>query len=121
MKIEEEIREAGFDHVIVLTAFRFKNLQPDFIRQIVEYDQSIKKELEHELIYDLHDYSIHASAYYQNMYIYLQLNLAEQKELKYYSDQVGQKYMNQLQLEQESKHIYSFIDGTGRKIDQIIY
>lgn len=117
---EEEIREAGFDHDIVLTAFRFKNLQPDFIRQIVEYDKTIKKELENELIYDIHGYSIHASAFYQNMYIYLQLNLAEYSELKYYNEQVGQMYIDQMNKEYGKSDIAKFIDYNGKVQDIIV-
>ena len=117
---EAEIREAGFDWEVVHTAFCWKNLEPDFIRQIVESDKTIKKELEHELIMDIHDYSIHASAFYQNMYIYLKLDLAEQKELKKYIERVGMMYMQQLNREQESRHTYSLIDHSGMVQDQII-
>ena len=117
---EAEIREAGFDWEVVHTAFCWKNLEPDFIRQIVESDKTIKKELEHELIMDIHDYSIHASAFYQNMYIYLKLDLAEQKELKKYIEIVGMMYMQQLNREQESRHTYSLIDHSGMVQDQII-
>lgn len=118
---EAEIREAGFDQQIVLSAFRFKNLEPDFMREVVESNKGIKTQLEHELIMDIHRYSVHASTFYQNMYIYLQLNLAEQKELKCYSDKVGQMYMSQLQQENESRQTYSLIDGTGRIQDQIVF
>lgn len=117
MRTEAEIREAGFDKQVVLSAFRFKNLEPDFMREVVESNKAIKKELEHELLGDIHRYSVHASAFYQNMYIYLQLNLAQQRELKYYSDRVGQMYMNQLQRENESRHVYSLIDNSGRVTD----
>lgn len=121
MNIEDEIREAGFDKQIVIVAFRFKNLQPDFIREVVEYDQSIKKELEHELLCDIHRYSVHASAFYQNMFIYLKLNLAEQRELKYYTERVGMMYMDQWNKEQESRHTYSLIDHNGMVQNQIIF
>lgn len=117
---EAEIREAGFDWEVVHTAFCWKNLEPDFMREIIESYPQYKTQLEHELLMDMHDYSIHASAFYQNMYIYLQLNLAEQRELKYYSEKVGQMYLNQLQQEQASRHTYSLVDGTGRCIDQYV-
>ena len=118
---EAEIREAGFDWQTIHTAFCWKNLEPDFIREIIESNPQYKTQLEHELLMDMHDYSIHASAFYQNMYIYLQLNLAEQKELKYYSEKVGQMYMNQLQQEQASKHTYSLVDNSGRILDSVVY
>ena len=117
---EAEIREAGFDKQIVLTAFRFKNLEPDFIRQIVEYDKTIKKELEHELEMDIQRYSIHAPAFYQNMYIYIQLNLAEYSELKYYSEQVGQMYMKQRNEEYGKSDIAKFVDYNGKVQDIIV-
>ena len=118
---EVEIREAGFDWQTIHTAFCWKNLEPDFIREIVESNPQYKTQLEHELLMDMHDYSIHASAFYQNMYIYLQLNLAEQKELKCYSEKVGQMYMNQLHQEQQSKHVYSLVDNSGRILDSVVY
>ena len=117
---EDEIREAGFDWEVVHSAFCWKNLEPDFIRQIVESDKTIKTQLEQELLMDMHGYSIHASYFYQNMYIYLNLNLAEQRELKCYSEQVGMMYMNQLQQEQASKHVYSLVNSNGAVMDQIV-
>lgn len=116
---EAEIREAGFDKQIVLTAFRFKNLEPDFIREIVESNKGIKTQLEHELIMDIHRYSVHASTFYQNMYIYLQLNLAEQPELKYHNEQVGQMYMKQRNEEYGKSDIAKFVDYNG-KVQEII-
>lgn len=116
---EEEIREAGFDQQIVLTAFRFKNLEPDFMREVVESTKGIKTQLERELILDIQQYSVHSSTFYQNMYIYLKLNLAEQRELKNYSEQVGQMYMNQLQQEYQSREIASWVDYNG-KVQEII-
>ena len=120
MNIEEDIRLAGFDKQVVLSAFRFKNLEPDFIREVVESKKAIKKELEHELSGDIHRYSVHASAFYQNMYIYLKLNLAQYRELKCYSDRVGQMYMDQWNKEQQSRQTYQLIDNTGRILQEII-
>lgn len=116
---EEEIREAGFDQQIVISAFRFKNLEPDFMREVIENNKAIKTQLERELIMDIKGMSIHTSAFYQNMYIYLKLNLAEQKELKNYSEQVGQMYMNQLQQEYQSREIASWVSYNG-KVQEII-
>lgn len=121
MRTEDEIREAGFDWDIVHTAFCWKNLEPDFMREIIESNLQYKTQLEQELIYDIHGYSVHASYFYQNMYIYLQLNLAEQRELKNYSEQVGQMYMNQLQQENESRQIYRLVDNTGKVLDQCVF
>ena len=117
MRTEDEIREAGFDWDNVHTAFCWKNLEPDFMREIVESHPIYKTQLEQELIYDIHGYSVHASYFYQNMYIYLKLNLAEQRELKYYSEQVGQMYMNQFQQEQASKQVYSLVGNDGKVLD----
>ena len=117
---ESEIREAGFDWEVVHSAFCWKNLSKDFIREMVESDPIYKTQLEHQLLLDVHEYSVHASAFYQNMYIYLQLNLAEQKELKYYSEKVGQMYLNQLQQEQGSKQVYSLVDNTGKVLDSVV-
>ena len=118
---EAEIREAGFDWEVVHTAFCWKNLEPDFMREIVESHPIYKTQLEQELIYDIHGYSVHASYFYQNMYIYLKLNLAEQRELKYYSERVGQMYMSQFQQEQASKQVYSLVDNSGRILDSVVY
>lgn len=116
---EEEIREAGFEWQNVERSFIWSNLEPDFIRELVEFDQIYKTTLEHHLIAALQGFATYPSTFYQNMYIYLKLNLAEQKQLKNYSDRVGEMYMNQLQQEQESRQIYSLVDGTGRILDQI--
>lgn len=116
---EAEIREAGFDWEVVHTAFCWKNLEPDFIREIIESNPQYKTQLERELLMDVHGYSIHASAFYQNMYIYLQMNLAEQKELKYYSEQVGQLYMNQRNEEYGKSDVAKFVDYTGKVVATI--
>ena len=121
MRIEDEIREAEFDWEVVHTAFCWKNLEPDFIREIVESHPIYKTQLEQELIYDVHGYSVHASYFYQNMYIYLQLNLAEQKELKRFSVRVSQMYINQLQQEQQARIVHSIHYGTGRILDSIVF
>lgn len=121
MRTEAEIREDGFEWQNVERSFIWSNLEPDFIRELVEFDQIYKTTLEHHLIAALQGFATYPSTFYQNMYIYLQLNLAEQKELKCYSERVGMLYMDQLNKELESRHIYSLIDGTGRIQDQIVF
>ena len=121
---EAEIREAGLDWEVVHTAFCWKNLEPDFIREIIESNPTLcKKQLERELICDIHGYSVHASAFYQNMYIYLNLGLAEQKQLVYYVDKIYEMYREQAEQEYEARknNIVRLVDSTGRVIDQMIY
>lgn len=121
MRTEAEIREDGFEWQNVERSFIWSNLEPDFIREFAQYDQIYKTTLEHHLIAALQGFATYPSTFYQNMYIYLKLNLAEQKELKNYTDRVGMMYMDQLNKELESRHIYSLIDGTGRIQDQIVF
>lgn len=66
-----------------------------------------------------HGYASFPSMFFQNMYIYLQLNLAEQKELKCYSERVGMLYMNQLQQENESRQVYSLVGNDGKVLDMV--
>ena len=117
---EEEIREQGLDDWDnVRSAFCWNNLSKDFIRQIVEFDPTYKTQLEHELLLDVHGYSVHASFFYQNMAYYIQNGLAEQKQLVYYVDQIYQMYREQAQREfNASREVYRMVDGTGRVLDQ---
>lgn len=122
MMTEEEIRLMGLDDWNTIErAFLWSELSKDFMRELVEYDQKYKTWLEHALLMDFHGYSIHASAFYKNMYNYLKLGLAEQKELKCYSERVGQMYMDQMNKELESKHVYSLVDNSGRVLDSVVF
>lgn len=121
MRSESQIRQQGLDWQNVERSFIWSNLEPDFIRELVEYDQGYKTTLEHLLIAALQGYASYPSIFYQNMYIYLQLNLAEQKELKNYTERVGMMYMDQWNKEQQNGHTYILIDNNGRITDQIIH
>lgn len=99
---ENELREVGFEQDIVITAFRWKVMSVDFIREIVENFQAYKSILERELIYDLYDYSVHASAFYLNMYNYIKAGCAINKDLCYYIQRVGELYMQQLNKEKKA-------------------
>lgn len=121
MRTESEIRQQGLEWQNVQRAFLWSELSKDFMRELVEYDQKYKTWLEHALLMDFHGYSIHASAFYKNMYNYLKLGLAEQKELKCYSERVGQMYMDQMNKELESKHVYSLVDNSGRILDSVVF
>lgn len=122
MMTEEEIRLMGLDDWNTIErAFLWSELSKDFMRELVEYDQKYKTWLEHALLMDFHGYSVHASAFYKNMYNYLKLGLAEQKELKCYSERVGQMYMDQMNKELESKHVYSLVDNSGRVLDSVVF
>lgn len=118
---EIEMRQQGFEWQNVERSFIWNNLEPDFIRELVEYDPTYKTKLQHHLIAALQGFASYPSKFFQNMYIYLQLNLAEQRELKNYSERVGMLYMDQWNKEQQSRHTYSLIDNNGRVTDQIIY
>ena len=117
---ESEIREAGFDWEVVHSAFCWKNLSKDFIREMVESDPIYKTQLEHELLMDIHGYSIHASYFYQNMGYYISNGMAEQKQLIYYVDQIYIMYRNQAEQEYNSRRAYQLIDNTGRVLDQVV-
>lgn len=118
MRTEEEIREAGFEWQNVERSFIWSNLEPDFIRELVEFDQTYKTQLQHHLLMAFHGYASYSSYFYLNMYNYIKLGLAEQKELECYVERVGMMYMDQLQQEQQARIVYSFKDGTGRILDQ---
>lgn len=121
MKTEDEIREAGFDWDNVHSAFCFKNLSKDFIRQIVESYPQYKKQLEHELLMDIHGYSIHASYFYQNMGYYIMNKLAEQRQLVHYVDKIYQMYRQQAEQQYNSRQVYSLVDNSGRILDSVVY
>lgn len=118
---QTEIREQGFSFQNVQRAFIWQNLDGDVIREFAQYDQIYKTTLEHHLIAALQGFATYPSTFYQNMYIYLKLNLAEQKELKNYTDRVGMMYMDQLNKELESRQTYSLLDHNGMVQDQIIF
>lgn len=120
MRTESEIREDGFEWDNIERSFIWQNLNGDLIRELAQCDPTYKTILEHHLIAALQGFASYPSKFFQNMYIYLQLNLAEQKELKNYIERVGMMYMQQFNKEQESKQIYSLIDGTGKIQDQIL-
>lgn len=118
---ETELREDGFDWDNVLRAFLWNDLNKDFIRQLVEYAPIYKTQLEHHLLAAVHGYSSFPCYFYQNMYHYIKLGLAEQKQLIYYLDQIYIMYQQQRQREwNASRQVYKFVDGTGRVLDQWI-
>lgn len=121
MRTESQIREQGLEWDNVERSFIWQNLDGDVIREFAQYDQIYKTTLEHHLIAALQGFATYPSTFYQNMYIYLQLNLAEQKELKNYSEKVGMMYLNQLQQEQASKQVYSLVNSNGAVMDQIVF
>lgn len=121
MRSESEIRQQGFEWQNVERSFIWQNLNGDLIRELAQSDPTYKTILQHHLIAALQGFASYPSKFFQNMYIYLQLDLAEQKELKNYVERVGMMYMNQFQQEQESRHIYSLMDGTGRIQDQLVF
>lgn len=119
MMTEEELREQGFQWDNVLRAFLWSDLSKDFIRELVEYDPIYKTQLEHHLLAAIHGYSAFPCFFYQNMYHYIKLGLAEQKQLKYYVDKCYMMYYQQRQREwNASRQVYKFTDGTGRVLDQ---
>lgn len=121
MRTESQIRQQGLEWENVERSFIWQNLDGDVIREFAQYDQIYKTTLEHHLIAALQGFATYPSTFYQNMYIYLKLNLAEQKELKNYTDRVGMMYMEQMNKELESRHTYSLIDNNGMVQDQIIF
>lgn len=120
MRTEAEIREEGFDFQNVHAAFCWSNLSKNFIRELVEYDQTYKTQLEQELLMDLNRYSVHASYFYQNMGYYISNGLAEQKQLINYVEQIYQLYKNQAEHEYQNQRVARWIDWDGRVIDQIV-
>lgn len=117
---EAEIREAGFDWEVVHTAFCWKNLSKDFIREIVESYPQYKTQLEQELLMDIHGYSIHASYFYQNMGYYIMNKLAEQRQLSNYVDKIYQLYRQQAEQEYNSREVVRFTDYSGRVLDEVV-
>ena len=121
MKIEEELRENGFDWDNVHRCFCWYNLSKDFIRELVEADPIFKTQLEHELLMDIHGYSVHASFFYQNMGYYIQNGLAEQRQLVHYVDKLYQMYREQAEREYNAgRQVYNFTDYNGRIFEQVI-
>lgn len=120
MRTESQIRQQGLEWENVERSFIWQNLDGDVIRELAQCDPTYKTILQHHLIAALQGFATYPSTFYQNMYIYLKLNLAEQKELKNYTDRVGMMYMNQLQQEQASRQTYSLIDHNGMVQDQIV-
>lgn len=121
MRNENQIRQQGLDLQNIERAFIWQNLTADFQRELITAEPIIRTKIDHHIIAALQGFASYPSMFYQNAFIYLQLNLAEQKELKYYSEKVGQMYLNQLQQENESRHTYSLVDGTGRILDSVVY
>lgn len=116
---EAEIREAGFDWQTVHSAFCWKNLSKDFIREIVESHPIYKTQLEQELLMDLHGYSIHASYFYQNMGYYISNKLAEQRQLSNYVDKIYHLYRQQAEQEYNSGEVVRFTDYSGRVLNMV--
>lgn len=117
---QTEIRMMGLCWNTIERAFLWYNLSRDFIRELVEYDQTYKTQLEHHLLMAFHGYATFASTFYYNMYSYLKLGLAEQKELVYYADRLYGMYLEQQQNEWNSREVYRMVDSTGVVRDQII-
>ena len=123
MMTEEELREDGFQWDNVLRAFLWSELSPDFIRELVEYDQVYKTQLEQHLLAGVHGYAQLPSHFYQNMCQYIKAGIAEQKQLKYYADHIYMMY-RQLRENQINASLttYRFVDGaTGKVLDQVVF
>lgn len=120
MKTESEIRQQGLDLQNIERAFIWQNLTGDFQRELITAEPIMRTKIDHHIIAALQGFASYPSMFYQNAFIYLQLNLAEQKELKNYIERVGMMYMQQLNSELESRHVYSLIDGTGKIQDKIV-
>lgn len=121
MRNENQIRQQGLDLQNIERAFIWQNLTADFQRELITAEPIIRTKIDHHIIAALQGFASYPSMFYQNAFIYLQLNLAEQKELKCYSERVGMMYMDQWNKEQKSKQVYSLVDHNGRIMDQIIY
>ena len=122
MESESELRENGITWSLVQRAFIWNNLSKDFIRQLVETDQTYKTQLEHHLIMAFHGYQAFPSPFYQNMYAYLKMGLAEAKDLTCYADRIYLMYREQAEKEwSASRQVYKFVDGaTGRVLDTYV-
>ena len=114
------LRGEGITWDVVHRAFCWYQLDRDFIRELVEKDQMFKTQLEHQLLMDIHGYSVHSSVFYQNMYQYLKLGLEEARDLKYYKNQIYMMWREQQQKEFNSRTVHRLVDGTGRVIDQFL-
>lgn len=120
MRTESQIRQQGLDKDNFESAFLWEELEPDFIRQLVEHDITYKHILQHWLLMAVHGYAVYASNFYMNMYKYLKLGLAEQKQLKYYVDQIYSMYRERVEEEYNSRHTYSLVDESGKVLDQFV-
>lgn len=114
---ETEMRQQGFEWQNVERCFLWNELSKDFIRQLVEYDTTYKTQLEHHLLMAFHGYASYSSYFYRNMYTYLKLGLAEQKELDCYADQLYMMYREQAEQEYNARTVYKAVDGMGRVLD----
>ena len=114
------LREEGLSWDVVHKAFCWYQLDSDFIRELVETDTIYKTQLEHELLMDIHGYSVHPSIFYQNMFTYLQIGLEEARDLKYYKNQIYMMYREQQQKEFNSRQVYRITDRMGRTLDSWI-
>ena len=119
--IETQLREEGITWDLVQKAFIWHELSNDFIRQLVETEQCFKTQLQNYLLMAFHGYSSYPSYFYNNMWKYLKLGLAEEKELACYSERVGMLYMNQLQQEVQSRHVYKLVNNNGKVLDQLVF
>ena len=120
MMSETAMRQNLLKDEDIISYFRFNDLSKDFERELVSTRKKIKRELEHELLMDIHQYSVHASVFYKNMFVYIQNKLAEEKQLEYYLDKVRQMYYDQHEQEMNARIKYSFVDGTGRILDSFV-
>ena len=121
MQTQSEIRENGFQWSNVMRAFLWSELSPDMIRQLVEYDPVYKTQLQYHLLAAVHQYSKFPSFFYYNMLKYIKAGLAEQKQLKYYTDHIYMMYRQQRENQiNASLTTYKFVDGTGRILDTYI-
>ena len=118
---ESELREGGLQWDNVQKCFLWNELSKDFIRELVEHDTTYKTQLEHNLLCAFHGYASYPSYFYKNMWQYIKLGLAEQKELQYYTERVGMLYMDQKQQEERSRHVYSLIDNRGCVLKQVLF
>ena len=118
--IETDLREMGLQWQNVQRCFIWSELSPDFIRELAEHDQTYKTQLEHHLLMAFHGYATYPSYFFINMWWYIRLGLAEQKQLAYYIERVGQLYLDQKQKEDQSRQVYSLVDNNGRILDQCV-
>lgn len=120
---ESEIREQGLEWQNVHGAFCWHNLSKDFIRQLVATNKIFRKNLEVELLADIHGWSVHASYFYQNMGYYIQNGLALDKSLVHYIDKIYQMYRYQAEAEYNARrtNVVRFVDGCGRVLDEVVY